>query len=344
MTMQPTLPTSTDYHPAATAQRVFWGGILFSLLFTALIWWAGERLNGVVLLPDQGSWWYFWKLPTPTFWSQATAWGAYILHQLFMWGTIHYARTHVHTYGAGLHRINLIALAGNALFVLLHFLQSQIWYDGLAQNMSLQSAEGSVVLLLVIVLLMENRRRGLFFGKKAPIRAEIVEFFRHYHGYIFAWAIAYTFWFHPMVNTPGHLIGFFYMFLLLLQGSLFYTRLHLNRWWTVLLELMVLAHGAIVVYMLRGTGVWAFVLGFAGIFIITQLHGLKLPSLARWGALALYLGGVAVAFLQRGTLVVRDILLIPVIEYLLVFVLALIVGGGLWLYRKLTVDSERLTE
>ena len=52
---------------------------------------------------------------------------------------------------------------------------------------------------------------------------------RKYHGYVFAWATVYTFWYHPMENTAGHLIGFFYMFLLLLQGSLFLTRIHINK-------------------------------------------------------------------------------------------------------------------
>jgi len=54
-----------------------------------------------------------------------------------------------------------------------------------------------------------------------------------YHGYFFAWATIYTFWYHPMVSTSGHLIGFLYMFMLLLQGSLFFTRIHINKWWDV---------------------------------------------------------------------------------------------------------------
>ncbi len=334
MTLQPAARPPSEDHPSFSTQQLFWIGLGASLLLTFLIWVSGERLNSVPLLPDQGSTWYLWKLPTPTFWTQATAWGGYLLHQLFMWGTIHYARTHVGRYSTGLHPINIIALVGNGLFIALHFVQSQIWYDGLAQNVSLLSAEASVVLLLVIVLLMENRRRGLFLGKRAPIRAEIVDFFRRYHGYVFAWAIAYTFWFHPMVNTPGHLVGFFYMFLLLFQGSLFYTRLHTHRWWTALLEVMVLVHGAMVVYMLRGTGVWAFVLGFLGIFMLTQLHGLKVPAWVRWAALGGYLLLVGIAFTERGPLVIRDILLIPVIEYVLVLILALLTGAGLWLCRR----------
>ena len=42
---------------------------------------------------------------------------------------------------------------------------------------------------------------------------------RRYHGYYFAWATIYTFWYHPMVFTSGHALGFLYMFLLLTQGA-----------------------------------------------------------------------------------------------------------------------------
>ena len=45
----------------------------------------------------------------------------------------------------------------------------------------------------------------------------LLEVARKYHGYYFAWAIIYTFWYHPMEITGGHLLGFFYMFLLLLH-------------------------------------------------------------------------------------------------------------------------------
>ena len=65
----------------------------------------------------------------------------------------------------------------------------------------------------------------------------------------------YTFWYHPMVNPSAHLIGFLYMFLLLLQGSLFFTRIHINRWWTLLMEFTVLIHGTLVAVM-QGNGIW----------------------------------------------------------------------------------------
>jgi hypothetical protein len=279
-----------------------WGGVAFSLLFTAVIWWAGQRLTSVPHLPDQGASWYYWKLAEPTFWTRATAWGFYLLHQFALWGLIYYAQTRVKRYVAGLHPMNAVALGVNALFIFLHFIQTHVWYDGLAQDVSIFSSQGSVIVLLVWVLLMENSRRGLLFGQKAPIGQEIIRAARKYHGYVFSWAAIYTFWYHPMENTSGHLIGFVYMFLLLVQGSLFFTRIHTNRWWTFAQEIMVLAHGTLVALMQAGTaGFWPmFFFGFLGIFIITQMHGLGLSRRARWALLVAFIGGMLAVYAWRG--------------------------------------------
>ncbi len=315
--------------------NALWGGILFSLAFTALIWWAGQRLDTVRLLPDQGAAWYYWKLPEPTFWTRATAWGLYLLHQMTLWGLIFYAQTRVKQYTSGLHPVNKIALAANAFFILLHFIQTHLWYDGLAQDVSIFSSQASVIVLLVWVLLMENSRRGLFFGKKAPISKEIIGFARRYHGYFFAWAAVYTFWYHPMVNTSGHLIGFFYMFLMLLQGSLFFTRVHLNRWWMLTQELTVMVHGALVAVM-QGNGIWPmFAFGFAGMFVITQMHGLGLSRWAKLAIFALYAGLALWIYSERGWVQLNEIIRIPVIEYISVFILAGLFGAGLWVTKKL---------
>ena len=64
----------------------------------------------------------------------------------------------------------------------------------------------AVALMLVWVLLMENPRRGLVFGKKIAFPKRVTSVARRYHGYYFAWATVYTFWYHPMEATSGHLI------------------------------------------------------------------------------------------------------------------------------------------
>ena len=312
--------------------RALIAGILFSAVFTGIIAWAGQYLDRSILLPDQGASWYYWKLPEPTFWTRATAWGFYLAHQVVIWGLIYYAQTRGTRYTTGLNRVNWWALGANAFFILLHFVQTHLWYDGLAQDVSIWSSQVSVVILLVWILLMENSRRGLFFGKKISVSQEIMRFARKYHGYYFAWATIYTFWYHPMESTSGHLFGFFYMFLLLLQGSLFFTRIHTNRWWTLTQEFTVLLHGTMVAVQ-QGNGMWPmFFFGFAGLFVITQMHGLGLRLWMKLGILALYAGGAALVYSQRAGKL-YELISIPLIEYLSVFILAGIFWLGLRIAR-----------
>ena len=314
---------------------VLWAGVAFSALFTLLIWALDSRLASIALLPDIGASWYYWKLPAPTFWTRATSWGFYLAHQLAIWGIIYYAQSYrKHRYTKGLHKVNIWALAANAFFIFLHLIQTHIWYDGLAQDTPIFSSQGAVIVLLVWVLLMENNRRGQFFGRAAPFSKEVVRFARTYHGYFFAWAIIYTFWFHPMVSTSGHLIGFFYMFLLLLQGSLFYTRVHTNRWWTFGLEVTVLVHGTLVAVM-QGNGIWPmFLFGFAGILVVTQMYGLGLSLPIRLLILGVFVGSALFVYSDLGWYRLNEVVRIPIIEYASVFVLAGLFWLGLWVARS----------
>lgn len=330
------------------SSKALWGGVIFSFLFTGLIWLLRGAIPTIDFLPDQGASWYYWKLPEPTFWSRATAWGGYLLHQIAIWGLIYTAQKAKTKYTNGLHRLNIIALAVNAVFIVLHLLQTIFFYDGLAQDVSIWSSQGSVVLMLVMILLMENQRRGLFFGKKVGFLKETARIARKYHGYIFAWGVIYTFWYHPMEATMGHLLGFIYTFFLMVQGSLMFTRAHLNKWWTLVLEISVLVHGTLVA--LQTNTMWPmFFFGFAGIFVVTQMYGLGLNKYWRWGFIAAYIAGVLIVYSGRGWENVNEIVRIPIIEYLLVFVLALIIWLGMRLIGLFTgrtrknVGSRRVT-
>lgn len=320
--------------PASAPQQLaLWGGIVFSAVVTGVIALADPLLARFALPPDQGFDWYYWKLAEPTALTRLTVWGLYTVHQVAFWGLIYYAQTRVRKYTTGLHPVNLWGLALNAGFILLHVVQTHLTYDGLAQDVSIWSSQWSVIIMLVWILLMENNRRGLFFGRKVPLGQAVGAFARKYHGYVFAWAVTYTFWFHPTVSTPGHLTGFFYMFLLLLQGSLFLTRLHVNRWWMVVQEVAVLIHGAMVAYT-QAENLWQmFAFGFGGLFVITQMHGLGLSLRARGGILAAYIGLALLAYQSILTQIWR-VSLIPLIEYVSVLVLALLIGAGLWVARR----------
>ena len=155
---------------------------------------------------------------------------------------------------------------------------------------------------------------------------------KKYHGYYFSWAIIYTFWYHPTEATMGHLMGFSYIFVLLLQGSLFFTRFHINRKWTLFLEMWVIAHGSLVALESVNSEMWAmFFFGFSGIFIVTQMHGLSLSKRQRWAITFAYLGAASVVAYQRGPLFYTELPRIAVIDYTGVFVLA----GLLWVIAKI---------
>ena len=314
-----------------SARRALWGGIAFSALFTFLIWAANPLLARFVLDPGDGTLiFYDWQLAEHTLWGRISAWGLYLVHQVTLWGLIYYAQTRVKKYSTGLHPVNLWALGVNALFIVLHFVQTHIWYDALAMDLSSVTSQASVILMLCFILVMENKRRGMFFGAKAAFSERVVSFAKKYHGYLFAWAIVYTFWFHPMVSTPGHLAGFFYMFLLMLQGSLFLTRIHVNKWWTVTQEVTVLVHGTLVA-IFQGADLWQmFFFGFAAMFVVTQMHGLNLSRLTRW-LIGLGFAAAVIVVYNADWSQVNEVIRIPFIEYLVAFFMAGVVALGFWI-------------
>lgn len=319
-------------------------GICFSIGITALIWLTGDRLESFELRPEREvAFWYPWVSAAPTNWTRLSVWGLYAAHQLTIWWLIWKAQTQKSGYSSSLSRLNILAFIANAVFIILHFAQTHVFYDGLTLDVPEQSSQWSVILLLVIVLLMENQRRGLFFGHKVggSMMSESARALRKYHGYYFAWATIYTFWYHPMVSTPGHLLGFLYMFLMLLQGSLFFTRIHVNRWWMLTQEVLVLIHGTIVA-LSNAPDFWQmFCFGFAGLFIVTQMHGLGLTVKIRWMFLAAYAGSVCFVYSEIGISQIHQVTWIPLTEYGLVFVLAALVWGLMKLSGKMTGPSRQ---
>ncbi|WP_186315560.1 hypothetical protein [Catellatospora sichuanensis] len=317
------------------SSRALLGAIVAGLLMTGLIAVSTAWLSRPDLLPDAGSSWYVWQRPERSTMIMVGVWALYAVHQVGFWALIWYGQQRVRKYSDRLHLVNAAALAFNLVFVLLHFGQTQLWYDALAQDVSIWSSQFSVIILLVWVLLMENDRRGLFFGKTVPTPGGggVRAWARKYHGYYFAWAAVYTFWYHPMETTTGHLIGFLYMFLILVQGSLFLTRAHVNRWWTVTLEVMVLFHGAIVALNSPKQLWFQFGWGFATIFVITQMHGLGLPRWTKWVIGLAYVGSAGLVISQLGTRALGQLPRVPAAEYAGVFILAAIFALGLWIAR-----------
>jgi len=319
-----------------SAKAALLGGVAVCGIYALAVWLVGPYLPAVDFAPDTGFRHYYWQLPNPTWLTRTTAWGGYLAHQLVIWGLIFYAQRRGLKYTKALHPVNVVALAANLFFVVLHLAQTAVFYDGLAQDVAIWSAQGSVVILLVLVLLMENQRRGLVFGFRAPGLKTAGEVTRRYHGYFFSWAVIYTFWYHPMEDTLGHLLGTFYTLLIILQGSLFYTRSHVSRGWTVCLEAFVVIHGVLVAWL--SLQLWPmFLFGFLGVFVVTQMHGLGWPRWLRSVFVVGYLAGAVAVYAGKGFgPSVVEILRIPVVEYGSVFVLALLLTAGARVTQVLT--------
>lgn len=279
-------------------------------------------------LPDRGGAWYYWQLPDPNWITRTVAWGSYALHQLSIWWLIYWAQSSQLKYSGGLHRVNILALAINVGFVLWHIAQTRLFYDGLAQDVSIFSSLGSVAILLMLVIIMENQRRGVVLGRKLDWFNETGRFLRKYHGYYFSWAVIYTFWYHPIETTLGHTLGTFYILMLLLQGSLFFSRSHVNRRWTVFLEVFVLIHGSVVAWLSLENHSWGrFAFGFGAVFPITQMHGLGWSNRNRWLAFAFFMLALVAYYGADWLQGVNESLRIPLIYLVGVPLYALLVRG-----------------
>ncbi|TXT53938.1 MAG: conserved membrane protein of unknown function [Candidatus Thorarchaeota archaeon] len=317
------------------------GGLIFALGFTILIWLLGPLLEVYPHLPDQGATWYYWQLPARDDVLMLVTWVFYLSHQFAIWGAIYWAQKNLKEFRAtptrDLTKYNYMAIIINVVFIVLHLVQTHLWYDGLAQDVPIWTSQGSVIVMLSVILIIENPRRGFFLGKKAgkPMTARVVGFFRRTHTYIFAWALVYTFWFHPMDSDPQLLTGFFYMFLLFTQISLAYTTVHVDKRWIVLLEYNVAFHGAVVAVFntafFNSAEMWPmFFSGFTFMFVFTYMYAFDVRREIRWLVMVLYFAFLAWLYLPLPfgfgrdpmKLMMLEFLWIPIVLYGLSIVLA----------------------
>jgi uncharacterized membrane protein YhdT len=319
-------------------QKYLLPGLVACAALTALIGLTAQNLSGFEIVGKTVPFAYPWRLAEPNAVARLTAWGFYLAHNLIAWAIIYLARRSRPGYSSDLRWFNWALIATNLLFVGVHILQTQLWYDGLAADVPELSALGSVALVLIVILILENPRRGLLLGEKIRFHQRFVRVAREYHGYFFSWAIIYTFWYHPTEGTAGHIAGFFYMFMLFVQSALLFNRAHLNRWWTLSLEAFVLIHG-VTVAVLQGNTMWPmFAFGFGAIFVLVQMYGLGLNTWTRriFWVLFIVLAVGTYAYLGRLS-EIHEILRIPVLDYLVIGLLYLIFLAGLGiskLYRS----------
>jgi hypothetical protein len=117
-------------------------------------------------------------------------------------------------------------------------------------------------------------------------------------------------------------MGFYYNFLIMVQATLLFNRAHLNKWWTVFLEIFVLIH-AVAVAIFQGQTMWPmFAFGFGAMVILTQMYGLGLNTWTKRG-LAIGFVVLVVAFytLSGHIAGINEVIRIPMIDYLFIFLL-----------------------
>ncbi|HML69263.1 MAG TPA: hypothetical protein PKA81_12835 [Clostridia bacterium] len=314
---------------------------LFSFAMVAATWLVSPLLAPfrATLLPDSGASWYYWKLPKPELLASISMWVLYLGHQITVWVLIAKLKNAPRPETGTIGTYNLQLLIANAVFILLHLVQTALFYDALAQFVPVMSSQGSVIVMLVMMLILLNSRRGLFFGKKVYLPPLGVAATQKIHGFYISWAVIYTFWFHPMESTLGHLLGFFYLFLLMGQLSLARTSWHTKIGWLTFLEVFVALHGAVVA-LGAGNGMWPmFFFGFIMMFLVTQMFGIFKSWLTAAGVFAVYAALVVTTYsggfggFLSGTSVgwadIHQITWIPIILYGLVFVLV-------WLFASVT--------
>lgn len=291
---------------------------------------------------DQGSSWYYWQLDELGAAGRIAVWSGYIVHQILVWGIFFAARkekkravasgerdpsvdapySNPGSTMAGKHQLWMTVV--NVFFVALHLLQTHLWYDGLAQDVPIWTSQGSVIVMLVLILVMEMPRRGLFFGRWRHVPASLHRVLRNWHGPFIAWALVYTFWFHPMEGNWGLMSGFVYMFLLFIQMNIFGSHAHKRRSWVVVLESFVVVHGTLI-SLYKDLDAWPlFFFGFLFMFLITYMHTWTLRPVIQWLIGAAGLAALIWVYsVPRGWEHVVEISFIPIALY----------GGavGLWL-------------
>ena len=169
-------------------------GLGWALGITAVIAATATSLTRFDIVGQGAAFEYPWRLAEVSDAARVSAWAGYALHNLSAWVVIALAQRRGTTFGTGFRWFNWAMLAVHTGFAGLHILQTQVFYDGLARDVPEVTALGSVALMLMIVLAFEAPRRGLFWGRVRRLPGSAGPTLRRTHGYVFTWALVYTFW------------------------------------------------------------------------------------------------------------------------------------------------------
>jgi hypothetical protein len=328
--------------------KVFLVALVGAFLLTAVMVFMPNSINNYYSNPesfDTGFSYYMWKFRPidRSNIARITAWSFFAIHLVGNMILLKRLKLDQSNKQDGLSKFNIYLLIYNAIFIVIHFLHTWIWYDALAQDTPVWSSQGSVIVMLVLILIMENKRRGLFFGKKVPFPKESTSWIVKNHGKFIVLATVFTFWYHPMEFTSFHMFGFFYMFLLFIQLSFARTKIHYNNYFKVVLEVAVLFHGTTVAMVSQNAPFAMFLFGFAAIFFVTQIYGLGLNKKLIVGSQISFLLIVILVYSGLFTdytfVDVNEVIRIPFIEYGLAFVFVYIIAIPIFLNKRFNIPN-----
>lgn len=307
---------------ASNPTKYIFIGAFVSAILTAIIGLTAVNLSGFQIVGHTVAFAYPWRLTEPNAMANLTAWGGYLLHNLLAWAIIYFAQREKPKYANNLRWFNWAMIGITIFFSLLHVVQTQYFYDGLAQSVPEITALGSVAVMLIIIIILETPRRGLILGHKFKFKEGFIYIVRKYHSYFFTWAIIYDYWYHPTVDTFGHLMGFYYNFLIMVQATLLFNRAHLNKWWTFFLESFVLIH-AVAVAIFQGQAMWPmFAFGFGAMIILTQMYGLGLNTWTKRILAIIFILSVVGYYTISGRIAaINEVIRIPFIDHSIIFLL-----------------------
>ncbi|MGE5073795.1 MAG: hypothetical protein ACM3MF_10230, partial [Anaerolineae bacterium] len=122
-------------------------GILIAAALTTVIAATAADLSGFSIVGRTVPFAYPWRLSEPSMVARLTAWGGYLLHNLLAWGILYAAQRQHPKFNTRLRWFNMGMIAVHLTFIVLHILQTQFFYDGLAQDVPELTALGSVALM-----------------------------------------------------------------------------------------------------------------------------------------------------------------------------------------------------
>ncbi len=316
--------------------KIFMWAIFIVLLISLLPIVLDPIVSDQPLALKNGPFDYFWQLKERSSSIMIMVWFWFLVHFFGNALLFQLRRADNNLKKMQFSQYNIYLLLFNGSLILIHILHSVIFYDMFAQDFPSYTSQISVIIMLVILLLIQNSKRGFIFGIKLQNQKALNLLYK-IHGPIFLLALTYTLWFHSFINTIGHIVGFFYMYLLFIQVSYTGTKIHYNGKWVAFLEAFVLFHGTSVAIFNQNSSLWSmFFFGFLFMFIASQMYSFTKNKTLIVTISIMYLILTITYYFSTSIININEIIRIPVIEYGLALIIYFILCSYLYIKSKST--------